>query len=540
MISNIFLDLLNISIAAGWIVLAVVLLRLVLKKAPKWISCVLWSIVALRLMIPVHIQSPLSLIPSPEVIPQNITTTQTPAIYSGIPVVNSTVNPVLEAHAPAGGGVLEELLFYASVVWIIGVAVILLYGLICTLLLRRQVRASIKLYDRIYACDDVGSPFILGTLFPKIYVPSGMDEAQLSHVLAHEKAHLKRKDHWWKPLSFVLLSVYWFNPLMWLAYILLSRDIERACDEKVIAGMDKSEKMGYSEALVACSVRRRMIMVCPVAFGEVSVKTRIKGVLSYKKPAIWIILASAVTCVAAAVCFLTDPIPCIHQYQSKVTLSATCIADGRETLTCAKCQHSYVKTIGPHAHTYGDGVLVTAPTCTAQGQMEYSCTGCDKKRTEPVELLPHTAGEVTVTKAPNCTEKGEGATACTVCGTEFTVSLPTNDVHDLTETVIKAATCVETGEGLITCTRCTYEQKCSYELIKHHYEITYIREVYYTYREGLGTCTGCGDREWMTFPGGSASGNSYSGFYGSSGSYGIPNPEFPPQVPGPIIWDPNG
>ena len=230
--SELFLRLLNMSITAGYLVFAVLLARLFLKKSPKWISCLLWGIVALRLLLPITIESPLSLIPSAEVIPQNITTSTAPALQSGIPMVNNTINPMMTQGVIQSGNIWDSVLSAASVVWVIGMAGILLYGIVSYLILQWQIRARIQIQDGVYICDEVSSPFIFGFFRPKIYLPSGLDAETTGYVLLHEKIHLRRKDHWWKPLGYFLLAIYWFNPLLWVAYILLCRDIEQSCDEK--------------------------------------------------------------------------------------------------------------------------------------------------------------------------------------------------------------------------------------------------------------------------------------------------------------------
>lgn len=221
--TGLFLKLLNMSIAASWLVLAVLILRLCMKKAPKWITCLLWGLVALRLIVPFYMESGISLIPSSEVIPRDIASSQAPAIHSGIPVVNSTVNPAMTQQVMEKGNSLERVLSAIAVIWAIGLFAMLLYGTVSGLRLRWKVRVSLLLRDNIYLCDDVASPFVFGFFRPKIYVPSGIAEKQLPYILAHENAHIRRRDHWWKPISFALLAVYWFNPLLWVAHILLCR-----------------------------------------------------------------------------------------------------------------------------------------------------------------------------------------------------------------------------------------------------------------------------------------------------------------------------
>ena len=310
--SVIFLKLLNLSISASWLVLVVLALRLVLKRAPKWVNVLLWGMVALRLMLPFSIESALSLIPSAETLsPEVVQFDPAPTITSGVELIDNAVNPSLSesfAAAPlASVNPLYVWTYLAGWVWLIGLAAMLLYALVSYLRLRRRVSASIPLRENIYVCDEVASPFILGILRPRIYLPSALDEAQRGSVLSHERAHLARRDHWWKPLGFALLAVYWFNPLLWLAYTLLCRDIELACDERVLCGMDAGQVKDYSSALLACSVPRRMLAACPLAFGEVGVGARVKNALRYKKPAFWVVAASVAVCVVVAVCFLTNP-----------------------------------------------------------------------------------------------------------------------------------------------------------------------------------------------------------------------------------------
>ena len=341
--SKLFLHLLNISITAGWIVLVVVLLRFVLKKAPKWTRVVLWGLVALRLILPVSIESVTSLVPSAETVKiesvtapvltsvneyngvsffyENVQGEQI-VLQSGFPTLNSAVNPTPEEAAEHFDTV-AVLKTVAGWVWLAGVVGMLFYALISFLRLRHRVRASVLLEKGAYVCDEIKDPFILGLIVPKIYLPSGMDEQTRAYVLAHERAHLKRFDHIWKPLGFLLLAVYWFNPLLWLAYILLCRDIEFACDEKVVKEYDAENKAAYSEALLKSSVSRRSIAACPLAFGETGVKSRVKSVLNYKKPAFWIILVALLAGIATAVCFLTVP-----KKDKTVTLSY----DGSPTL----------------------------------------------------------------------------------------------------------------------------------------------------------------------------------------------------------------
>ena len=310
--SGIFLKLLNLSISASWLVLVVLALRLVLKRAPKWVNVLLWGMVALRLMLPFSIESALSLIPSAETLsPEVVRFDPAPTITSGVEFIDNAVNPSLSesfAAAPlASVNPLYVWTYLAGWVWLIGLGAMLLYALVSYLRLRRRVSVSLCVRENIYLCDAISSPFILGVVKPRIYLPSGLDEVQRQNVLSHERAHLARRDHWWKPLGFALLAVYWFNPVLWLAYALLCRDIELACDERVIRTMDESAVKTYSTVLLACSMPRKAVITCPLAFGEVGVKERVKNALRYKKPAFWVVAASVAVCVVVAVCFLTNP-----------------------------------------------------------------------------------------------------------------------------------------------------------------------------------------------------------------------------------------
>ena len=307
--NELFLKIINMSISASWLVLAVLILRFVLKKAPKWINVLLWGIVAIRLICPFSFESTLSLIPSAETIPLNIGMDTTPTINSGISAINNAVNPIIsQSNTPmASVNLLQITIGIYEYIWIFGMIALALYTAISYWRLRRKVDTAVRYKDNIFQSENVSFPFVLGIIKPRIYLPFKMNGQYLEHVVAHEQAHVCRKDHWWKPLGFLLLMIHWFNPLMWLAYVLLCRDIELACDEKVIKELGNEQRGDYTQALVACSVNRRMIAACPLAFGEVSVKERVKSVMNYKKPAFWVIIISVIVCVGVAVCFLTNP-----------------------------------------------------------------------------------------------------------------------------------------------------------------------------------------------------------------------------------------
>lgn len=307
----IFLQIVNLSITAGWMILAVLLLRVILRKAPKWVFCMLWGMVAVRLLCPVTLESAWSLIPSSKPLPENIIYTAQPYIQSGVTTIDNLVNPMLDAAMTPNAGdsanPTQVWAFILSLVWIAGMVIMAVYAWISYAMLKRRVSTATLLEKGVKQSEAVDSPFVLGVFRPMIYLPYGLEDADLAHVIAHERAHIARKDHWWKPLGFLLLTIYWFHPLMWVAYILLCRDIEAACDEKVICNMEEADKKGYSTALLHCSMKRRLITACPLAFGEVGVKERIKGVMNYKKPTFWILLLALLATVIVAVCLMTNP-----------------------------------------------------------------------------------------------------------------------------------------------------------------------------------------------------------------------------------------
>ena len=310
--SELFLKIVNMSISASWVVVAVLALRFCLKKAPKWVNVLLWGIVAARMVFPFSIESVLSLIPSAETISPTVMMEQTPSVQTGVPALNHVINPVISgSFTPAPGASANPLQIWIPVltgIWLFGIAALFLYSAVSYWRLHRKVCEAVILRGNIYQSENVCSPFVLGIIKPKIYLPYHMDSREMDHVIAHEQTHIRRKDHWWKPLGFLLLTIHWFNPLMWLSYVLLCRDIELACDEKVIGKMGNAQRADYTQALVACSVDRRLIAACPLAFGEIGVKERVKSVMNYKKPAFWIVLASVIVCAVIAVCFLTNPI----------------------------------------------------------------------------------------------------------------------------------------------------------------------------------------------------------------------------------------
>ncbi len=308
---DVFLKLVNLSISASWLILAVLVLRVVLKKAPKWVMPLLWGVVALRLVCLFSIESALSLIPSAETIPSEIVTeTREPVLYEQA-TLDIVTNPTLPSAAEVPVGVSRQQaqvdFNIYSVLWLAGMAALLVHALVSAGKLKRKLATAILLRDNIYESEFVDSPFVFGVVKPNIYLPMHMDEGTAAYVIAHECAHLARRDHWWKVLGYLVLALHWFNPLVWVAYILFCRDIELACDEKVVRGLDGAARADYSQALLSCAAPKRAVAACPLAFGEGNIKMRVKSALHYKKPAFWVAAAAVLAVVIVAVCFLTNP-----------------------------------------------------------------------------------------------------------------------------------------------------------------------------------------------------------------------------------------
>lgn len=308
---DVFLKLVNLSISASWLILTALVLRFVLKKAPKWVMPLLWGVVALRLVCLFSIESALSLIPSAETIPSEIVTeTREPVLYEQATldiVTNPTLPPAAEVPVGVSRQQAQVDFNIYSVLWLAGMAALLVHALVSAGKLKRKLATAILLRDNIYESEFVDSPFVFGVVKPNIYLPMHMDEGTAAYVIAHERAHLARRDHWWKVLGYLVLALHWFNPLVWVAYILFCRDIELACDERVVKGLDGAARADYSQALLSCAAPGRAVAACPLAFGEGNIKTRVKSALHYKKPAFWVAAAAVLAVVIMAVCFLTNP-----------------------------------------------------------------------------------------------------------------------------------------------------------------------------------------------------------------------------------------
>lgn len=309
---DIFLELFDRSVSAGWMILAVILFRASFRGMPKWVRCVLWGCVAIRLISPFSMESPISLVPGADILHSVVTSYSAAGrtVTGGMTDAGNALSPVLEStsvnHASVDAVQSVTLADAAGIVWCIGVIFLLCSAAVSSIRVRHTVREAVRDRDNIYFCDAIKTPFIQGFIRPRVYLPSGLAAGEMRHVLAHEEAHLKRRDQLWKPLGFLLLTVYWFQPVCWIAYILFCRDIELACDEKVIRKLSFDERQDYSRALVSCGQQRRLVSVCPLAFGEVGVKERVKGILNYRKPSRWIVTVALIGCVIIAVCFWTN------------------------------------------------------------------------------------------------------------------------------------------------------------------------------------------------------------------------------------------
>lgn len=310
---GIFVKLLNMSVSASGFILIAVLLRALLKRSPKWIHCLLWGLVAVRLVCPLSFESSFSLAPRADFVEAKLGVQREDGRYmNSVTDAGKALNDDLDNAqnknlANKGNADRQSDWKKISWTWFTGVVLLLGYAAISYLRFRKKVQASVRLRDGIYVCDNIRTPFILGVIRPGIYLPSDMDEVQTDNVIAHERAHLSRLDQVWKPLGYCLLAVYWFNPLCWLAYVLFCRDMELACDEKVIRDMDTEDKKVYSRVLLSFSDPSHRIAAGPLAFGEIGVKKRIQSVLNYRKPAFWMVGLAILALVVTSLCFLTNP-----------------------------------------------------------------------------------------------------------------------------------------------------------------------------------------------------------------------------------------
>jgi len=309
--SELFLTVLNMSFTASYIILIVILIRLLLKKAPKSITYALWGVVAFRLIIPFSFKSKFSLLPAQTntvPVPHDIIYQQNPQINSGIEVIDTFVSNILPAPAvDASVNPLQIYVGIGSYIWISGVIALLVYSLVSVMILKRQLR-SIQIIERnIYQAENLKTPFVLGLIRPKIYLPAGLNEDERNYILLHEKIHIRRKDHIIKILAFLIVAIHWFNPLVWIAFMLMSTDMELSCDEKVLNEINEEIKKPYAKSLLSLAAGRHILNGSPLAFGEGNVKERIKNVLNYKKPKFWAVLTGFVLIIAASIGLLSNP-----------------------------------------------------------------------------------------------------------------------------------------------------------------------------------------------------------------------------------------
>lgn len=400
--ADVFIKTLNMGIAASWLILAVVVLRVILKRAPKRFRLLLWAAVGLRLVLPVSIESALSLVPSTQTLPEGVMYAAAPELNTGIAALNDAINPAFTAaFAPepaASANPLQVLLPVASVIWLAGAAVMLLWALVSWLRLRRRMAEAVRLEGNVYESERVASPFVLGLIRPRIYLPFGLDEGAREQVLTHERAHIARGDHVIKPLGWLILAVYWYNPLVWLAYALFCRDIELACDERVIRRLPVSGRADYSQALLDLSRPHHGVGACPLAFGESAVKGRVKSVLTYKRPAFWLIMLAALLCIGAAVCFLTDP--------------------------KAEADDS----VQNDSHDYGIPITVTAvlPENFPEQVLEFA-RGCAAQQAANMDYLNISAAEITELASYSEAELTDGGVACLFkLGARYELAEPEN------------------------------------------------------------------------------------------------------------------
>ncbi len=400
--ADVFIKTLNMGIAASWLILAVVVLRILLKRAPKRFRLLLWAVVGLRLVLPVSIESALSLVPSAQTLPEGVMYAAAPELNTGIAALNDAINPAFTAaFAPepaASANPLQVLLPAASVIWLAGAAAMLLWALVSWLRLRRRVADAVLLEGNVFESERVASPFVLGLIRPRIYLPFGLDEGAREQVLTHERAHIARGDHVIKPLGWLILAVYWYNPLVWLAYALFCRDIELACDERVIRRLPVSGRADYSQALLDLSRPHHGVGACPLAFGESAVKCRVKSVLTYKRPAFWLIMLAAVLCIGAAVCFLTDP--------------------------KAEADDS----VQNDSHDYGIPITVTAvlPENFPEQVLEFA-RGCAAQQAANMDYLNISAAEITELASYSEAELTDGGVACLFkLGAHYELAEPEN------------------------------------------------------------------------------------------------------------------
>lgn len=302
---DLFAGILSVSISGSLLICLALLIRYIFKKAPKALICVLWLVVFLRMVLPFQLETPWALRPELPV----ITGQDTQLFIDAEPVTEGDIPAIIPQHVFEGTySTVVDYLAIVTILWMVGVCAIGIYTLISYLRLKFWVREAMRKEKGVLVSANVETAFLLGYIRPKIYMPANIPEEESKLVIAHERAHVKRGDHWLKLLAFVCLMLHWFNPLMWLAYALLCKDIEDACDEKVVRQLDTDQRKTYSAALLACGKKSRKVFGCPVAFGEISIKTRILNILNYRKPAAWLSVVLVAVMIIAAVLLIPDPV----------------------------------------------------------------------------------------------------------------------------------------------------------------------------------------------------------------------------------------
>lgn len=309
------------GISAGYVILAVIVLRLLFRKSPRWVMGILWALVAIRLICPIVVESPFSVVPKGPLFDKetsNLKSEQEVQQINNLPDQNQTAGKQVAEIKEHTAKQDETKDFWTdkrktdskkmlSTIWLLGMLVLTGYGIFGSLRVEYQLRFAVPVEQQIWECDTIHTSFLWGLFHPRIYLPSGMNEETKRYVIRHERAHQKRGDHWWKVIGYVLLVIYWFQPLMWIAYWIFARDIEYACDEHVIGNLSFAERKEYAQALLLCGSGRSRRLAGPFAFGGLGVKPRIKNVLSYQKPGRGKIAISLLVCVVVSVCFLTNP-----------------------------------------------------------------------------------------------------------------------------------------------------------------------------------------------------------------------------------------
>lgn len=538
--AELFFTYLRVSFFAGIMILAVLLVRPFLRRAPRNITCLLWLLVAVRLLVPFELESPVSLQPRPMSEPVSITDIQPQPqepLTDEPPTSQQLVGNV--QMEPQQSGFDEqsqpsrniEPKTVITILWTVGSLGLLIYAAVSLAVLRRRVRDAVRCPDGVWESDRIADAFLLGYWKPRIYLPVILTHQDRELIVAHERSHQSRGDQWWKLLGLVCLSVHWFNPLVWLGFWMMCRDIEVACDEKVIHNLNLEQRKVYSMALLNSGKRMSGFLSYPVSFGEVNLKHRIKSVLSYRKPGIWVTLGAITLAAVIAVCFMTNPVnakECIHEFDSAITEQASCMkegvrtdtcnlcrysrevpipttghqydagivtqeasctAEGTVTYNCSICDHMLTESIPMGAHVFDGGIATQASTCSERGILTYTCQVCGKTQTREIDTLEHIFGEKTVTKEPTCVAEGEISVFCTVCGYQESVeSIPKSDDHDYENKVLRKPTCVDPGKGQEVCTLCGYSVDCHYSLTEHSYGDAVVTKE--------ATCTAKGERTY--------------------------------------------